>query len=186
MTGIVDFRTELLDENGDPISATNPLPTTGGGGGGGGSSLADVLLTDDTGALFVSRDDGVTVTYFNLNTNSVYTPSGTIQAAGLTDVQLRATPIEVVNPAVAASQQEMVLILVRMLNYLNAPMGYDKSLQRSRQTTVIESGTVTTVTTVTTVGTVANQTLIGGIQAQILPNGANMSAWQAAVRSRIT
>lgn len=32
MTGIVDFRTELLDETGAPITALNPLPTTGGGG----------------------------------------------------------------------------------------------------------------------------------------------------------
>lgn len=35
MTGIVDFRTSLLDENGNPIEAGNPLPTTGGGGGSG-------------------------------------------------------------------------------------------------------------------------------------------------------
>lgn len=30
MTGIVDFRTELLDETGAPITSSNPLPTTGG------------------------------------------------------------------------------------------------------------------------------------------------------------
>ena len=34
MTGIVDFRTELLDELGDPISNANPLPVTPGSGGG--------------------------------------------------------------------------------------------------------------------------------------------------------
>ena len=79
MSGVVDFRTLLEDENGNPINALNPLPTTGGGGGGGGA-LADVLLTDSNGALFVSRDDGTTVTYFNLNTNAVYTPVGTIFA----------------------------------------------------------------------------------------------------------
>ena len=188
MTGIVDFRTELLDENGNPINALNPLPTTGGGGGGGGS-LADVLLTDDTGAIFVSRDNGTTVTYFNLNTNAVYTPTGTIQPAGLTDAQLRLAPVVVSDVTAEVSAQSMVLLLTRMLNYLNAPMGYDKSLQRSRQTAIIESGTVTTVTTVTTVGTVttmANQAAIGGIQAQILPNGANLAAWQASVRARIT
>lgn len=33
MTGIVDFRTELLDETGAAISSLNPLPTTGGGSG---------------------------------------------------------------------------------------------------------------------------------------------------------
>lgn len=185
MTGIVDFRTELLDENGNPINALNPLPTTGGGGGGGGS-LADVLLTDDTGALFVSRDNGTTVTYFNLNTNAVYTPTGTIQPAGLTDAQLRLAPVVVSDVTAEVSAQSMVLLLTRMLNYLNAPMGYDKSLQRSRQTAIIESGTVTTVTTVGTVTTMANQAAIGGIQAQILPNGANLAAWQASVRARIT
>ena len=35
MTGIVDFRTALLDETGAPIDDANPLPVTGGGGGGG-------------------------------------------------------------------------------------------------------------------------------------------------------
>lgn len=182
MTGIVDFRTELLDENGNPITALNPLPTTGGGGGGGGS-LADVLLTDDTGALFVARDDGTTVTYFNLNTNAVYTPTGTIQAAGLTDAQLRATPLEVFDTVTAESQQSMILLLTRMLNYFNAPMGYDKSLQRARGTVVVETGNLGTISTITTL---ANMAAIGNIQAQILPNGANMAAWQAAVRARIT
>lgn len=181
MTGIVDFRTELLDENGDPISASNPLPTTGGGGGGG--SLADVLLTDDTGALFVSRDDGTTVSYFNLNTNAVYTPSGTIQAAGLTDAQLRLTPLVVADPAAEKSQQDMIFMLTRMLNALGAPVGYDKSLQRARGTVILESGTVTTVTAVTNL---ANLAAIGNLQAQILVNGGNMAAWQAAVRARIT
>ena len=237
MTGIVDFRTELLDENGNPITALNPLPTTGGGGGGGslladvlltdgtaalfvgrddgttftyfnlntnavytpsgtiqaagggggsGSLLADVLLTDDTGALFVARDNGTTVSYFNLNTNAVYTPTGTIQAAGLTDAQLRATPLEVVDAVTAESQRDMILLLTRMLNYLNSPMGYDKSLQRQRMTAIVESGTVTTVTTVTTVASLNNQVSIGGIQAQILPTSANLAAWYSLVRTRIT
>ena len=85
---------KLNSADGLPIDGTNPLPTTGGGGGG-GSALADVLLTDNTGALFVSRDNGTTVTYFNLNTNAVYTPSGTIKPATLTDAQLRATAVPV-------------------------------------------------------------------------------------------
>jgi len=106
----------------------------------------------------------------------------------LTDVTELA-PLPVVDSASAASQQDMITLLTRMLNYLNSPAGYDKSLQRTRQTAIIESGTVTTVTTVatvTTVGTVSNQSLIGGIQAQILPNSANLAAWQASVRSRIS
>lgn len=236
MTGIVDFRTELLDENGNPITALNPLPTTGGGGGGGslladvlltdgtsalfvgrddgtsftyfnlntnavytpsgtiqaagggggsGSLLADVLLTDDSGALFVARDNGTTVSYFNLNTNAAYTPTGTIQAAGLTDAQLRATPLPVLDVTNAEAQQDMILLLTRMLNYLNSPMGYDKSLQRQRMTAIIESGTVT-VGTISTITTLANMAAIGGIQAQILPTSANLAAWYSLVRTRIT
>jgi hypothetical protein len=118
MTGIVDFRTELLGETGAPITASNPLPTTGGGGG----------------------------------------------------------VVEVTDPIAE-------LILTRMLNYLNSPMGYDKSLQRSRVTAVLESGTVTTVTTVSTV---ANMTSIGGIQGQIGVYGQNLAAWANCVRARIT
>ena len=101
----------------------------------------------------------------------------------LTDAELRAVPLSVVDVNNAESLQGMIFLLTRMLNYLNAPQGYDKSLQRSRQTAIIESGTVTTVGTVSNV---ANQTLMGGIQGQILVNGGNMAAWQAAVRNRIT
>jgi hypothetical protein len=73
---------QYTDVSGNPVAVTdaNPLPTSGGGGGS-GSLLSDVLLTDNTGALFVGRDDGTAVTYFNLNTNAVYTPTGTIVAA---------------------------------------------------------------------------------------------------------
>jgi hypothetical protein len=98
-------------------------------------------------------------------------------------------PLPVSDVTNAAAQQDMILLLTRMLNYLNAPQGYDKSQQRQRNTTVIESGTVTTVSTVNTVlavGTVTNQTQMGGIQAQILVNAGNLAAWNAVVRSRIT
>jgi hypothetical protein len=89
-------------------------------------------------------------------------------------------PLPVSDVTNAAAQQDMILLLTRMLNYLNAPQGYDKSQQRQRNTTVIESGTITTVSTVT------NQTSMGGIQAQILVNAGNLAAWNAVVRSRIT
>jgi hypothetical protein len=46
MTGIVDFRTSLLDEIGNPINSGNPLPTTGGGGGGGGGVFDFYALND--------------------------------------------------------------------------------------------------------------------------------------------
>jgi hypothetical protein len=76
--------------------------------------------------------------------------------------------------------------LSRILQILLAPLGYDKSLQRYRQTAVIESGTVTTVTTVTTCSTVTNLSTIDTLQGRILVYGANMSAWSDCVRSRIT
>jgi len=119
VTGIVDFRTELLDETGAPITASNPLPTTGGGGG----------------------------------------------------------VVEVTDPIAE-------LILTRMLNYLNAPQGYDKSLQRQRSTAVIESGTVTTVTTVTNLTNINGN--IGTYQATQQVYGQNLTAWVAVVRARIT
>ena len=89
-------------------------------------------------------------------------------------------PLPVSDATNAESLRSMGLLLTRMLNYLNAPQGYDKSQQRQRNTTVIESGTVTTVSTVT------NQANIGNIQGQILVNAANLAAWNAVVRSRIT
>jgi len=179
ISGAIAESVKLNSADGAPITDLNPLPTTSGGGG---SLLADVLLTDNTGALFVGRDDGTAVTYFNLNTNAVYTPTGTIQAAGLTDAQLRATPLPVLDVTNAESLQSMIFLLTRMLNYLNAPQGYDKSLQRQRGTVIVESGAVT----VSTISTVTNQANIGNIQGQILVNGGNMAAWQAAVRNRIT
>jgi hypothetical protein len=169
--GSVAEAVKLNSADGQPITDLNPLPTTGGGGGGG--ALADVLLTDDTGAIFVSRDDGTTVTYFNLNTNAVYTPVGTILPPEL-----------VVSDVISAELlQSLQTLMIRLLNATNSPRGYDVALGRNRMTTIIESGTVGTVTIV---GTVANQTLMGNQQAQLLVNGQNMSAWAATVRSRIT
>ena len=90
------------------------------------------------------------------------------------------------NPMPVSESGPLLTLFSRLLNLLGSPVGYDKSLQRQRGTVVVESGTVTTVTTATTVGTVNNQLAIGGIQAQILPNSANLAAWQASVRSRIS
>jgi hypothetical protein len=95
---------------------------------------------------------------------------------GLTDDQLRAAPVPTVD-AEAGS------LLGRILRALLSPLGYDMSIQRYRQTAVVESGTITAVTTV---ATLTNQANIGGVQAQLLVNGQNVSAWQACVRSRIT
>lgn len=73
-----------------------------------------------------------------------------------------------------------------ILQMLMAPLGYDKSLQRYRQTAVVESGTITTVTTVTTCSTVTNLSQIDTLQGRIQVYGANYSAWSDCVRARIT
>jgi hypothetical protein len=139
VSGIVDFRTQLLDEEGAPIDAANPLPVTGGGGGG-----SQVEIVDANG-----------------------------------------NPITSDNP-LPVNDEEIVFQLIRILNALSSPQGYDRSLQRQRITAVIESGTVTTVSTVTTVGTVTNLSTIDTLQGRLLVSGQNLSAWSACVRARIT
>lgn len=91
MTGIVDFRNLLIDENGDAINATNPLPTTGGGGGG-GTALSDTVFVDSTGQLFVYRDTGSgTPSAFSVPSWTLYTPSGTISSASAGNAAASAT-----------------------------------------------------------------------------------------------
>jgi hypothetical protein len=53
MTGIVDFRTVLLDENGSPIDQANPLPVSGSGG----SATESYLLNDfaDGDPLYIGK-----------------------------------------------------------------------------------------------------------------------------------
>ena len=96
----------------------------------------------------------------------------TLGADGVNDGDVSAS-----NPIPVAESGPLLTLFIRLLNLLGAPVGYDKSQGRYRQTTIIESGTVTTV---------SNQTNIGGVQAQILVNGANLSPLQACVRARIT
>lgn len=161
--------------------------------------MADnVGYTPGTGALVAADDiagvlhqrikigvgaDGVAVDVSAANPLSITAATPLAVTGPLTDAELRLAPLEVVDVGTAEAQQNMILLLTRMLNYLNAPQGYDKSLQRARGTVVVETGNLGTIATLTTL---ANMAAIGGIQAQILPNGANMAAWQAAVRNRIT
>jgi hypothetical protein len=88
-----------------------------------------------------------------------------------------------INPSTDESQQDMIMLLTRMLNYLSSPQGYDKTVQRQRGAVIIESGTITSVSSVVRL---ADQTNIGGIQAQIPANGQNLAAWALNVRARIT
>lgn len=66
--------------------------------------------------------------------------------------------------------------LWRILQILLAPLGYDKSLKRYRQTAIIESGTVT----------VGNIATIDGRQGSMLINAQSRASWALNVRSRIT
>ena len=178
MTGIVDFRTSLLDENDAPINALNPLPTTGGGGGGGGT-LSDTVFVDSTGQLFVYRDTGSgTPSAFSIPSWDAYTPTGAVTVSPVVIASVQ-EPITVTDTQLA----DIDFLLTRMLNALNAPQGYDKSLQRQRGTNIIESGTVTTVGTVTTL---TNLSTIDTLQGRIQVYGANLSAWADTVRARIT
>lgn len=208
MTGIVDFRTELLDEDGNPITASNPLPTTGGGGG--GSALSDTVFVDSTGQLFVYRDTGSgTPNAYEIPAWTLYTPVGAVTGASAGNAAASTTgaavpasadyigfnvggnltgvsettplPVEDVN------HQDLVLLLTRMLTVLARPVNYDPSLNRERVTALIESGTVTTVTTVTTCTTVTNMTNFGtGRAATEMQDNANRFAWAQLVRARIT
>jgi hypothetical protein len=92
-------------------------------------------------------------------------------------------------PVTDAQLADVELLLTRMLNALNAPQGYDKSLQRQRGTVLVETGnlgTISTVTTVTTVGTLTNLSTVDTLQGRIQVYGANLSAWADTVRARIT
>jgi hypothetical protein len=83
----------------------------------------------------------------------------------------------IINPATEESAADSASLLRRILNALLAPLGYDKSIQRYRQTAVVESGTITTVTGIANLGT---------YQATQQVYGQNLTAWNACVRSRIT
>ncbi len=82
--------------------------------------------------------------------------------------------------ATEVSASDGATLLRRMLLLLLAPLGYDKSLRRYRQTAVIESGTVTAV------NTVANLANIEGKPGTMLINAQSRQSWALNVRSRIT
>jgi len=88
--------------------------------------------------------------------------------------------------------KDIYVTLKQLLNAVVYPPNFDRSLGRTRQTTILESGTVTTVgsvtgvTTVSTVSNVANITSIDSYpgKMQILNN--NLTAWSTTCRSRIS
>jgi hypothetical protein len=75
-------------------------------------------------------------------------------------------------------------LLLRILQMLMAPLGYDKSLGRQRGSVVVE--TLPTLAAVTTVTTLGNIAAVGGYSAQMQIFDTNRTAWAQCVRSRIS
>jgi hypothetical protein len=172
-----------------PITAPTPLAVTGG--------LTDAELRSTPvpvdGPLTDAELRASAVPVSGPLTDAQLRASAVAVTGGLTDAQLRATPIDVelvasslssplqvIDTVADESAQSMILLLTRMLNYLNAPMGYDKSLQRQRGTVTVESGTVTTVGTVTTLSN------IDGYNGRMQILDQNRVAWAQCVRACIT
>lgn len=88
--------------------------------------------------------------------------------------------------------KDLVISIRDLLKAMTYPAWYDRSIQRLRQTAIIESGTITTVSTVTsvtgvtTVTTVTGLTNLDGYQAKLPVINNNMAAWALAVRARIS
>jgi len=157
----------------------------------------DVIATDDIAGVKYQRIKigfGEEGTYLDVSdtdplpvlgplTNAELRAAAIAVTGGLTDTELRAAPLVVTDATAAELLDGLQTLLIRLLNATNSPRGYDVALGRNRMTTLVESGTITTVGTVSNV---ANQTLMGGQQAQLLTNGQNVSAWAATVRARIT
>jgi len=157
----------------------------------------DVIATDDIAGVKYQRIKigfGEEGTYLDVSdtdplpvlgplTDAELRAAAVAVTGGLTDTELRAAPLVVTDATAAELLDGLQTLLLRLLNATNSPRGYDVALGRNRMTTLVESGTITTVGTVSNV---ANQTLMGGQQAQLLTNGQNVSAWAATVRARIT
>jgi hypothetical protein len=95
----------------------------------------------------------------------------------LTDTQLRASDVPV-------ADAQSGNLLLRILQMLMAPLGYDKSLGRQRSTVIVE--TLPTLASVTTVTTLSNIGAIGGYSAQMQVFDTNRTSWAQCVRSRIS
>jgi hypothetical protein len=87
----------------------------------------------------------------------------------------------------------LLALLLRLLNILRMPAGYDATLNRLRITALLESGSTTAVTgsltsagTVSTVTTVTNLTNVGSYGGTQLVDYDGRSAWALTNRARIT
>lgn len=87
-----------------------------------------------------------------------------------------ATPVSSANPLPVVDTPSGNF-LWRILQMLMSPMAFDSSLNRMRETAIIESGTITTVTGLTN---------IDGRNGAMMINAMDSTAWALNVRSRIT
>lgn len=142
--------------------ADNTTLNTGTGG--------DIIATDDVATLNGAASSGVKVQRVKVGHGS----DGDFTDTSATN------PLPVFDAQIA----DVDFTLTRVLNALNAPQGYDKSLQRQRGTVIVE--TLPTLGNVTTVGGVNNIVAIDTLQPRIQIYGANLSAWADTVRARIT
>jgi hypothetical protein len=138
----------------------------------------NVGYTPGSGAVVAARD----VTYSG--ETALAQAVGLVTFAGADDAKT-ATDVGADNPFPVADVNSGNLLL-RILQMLMAPLGYDKTLGRQRGTMIVESGTVTTVSTVSTVSTITNIPTIGGYPAQMQIIDNNRTAWAQCVRARIT
>ena len=85
--------------------------------------------------------------------------------------------------------KDIVVALRGVFTAISNPAWVDKTLNRVRETAIIESGTVTTVstvTTVTTVSTVTGLTNVDGYQGRLLVINQTLGAWASTCRARIS
>lgn len=151
----------------------------------------------------VSSADGITPLPFEIDplTGRLLTDStgGGGSGGGLTDAELRATPVETQDDVVAAllntiksntdAISQLSVVVKSLQQAVVNPPHIDKSLNRVRETAIIESGTITTVSTVTavtTLTTLTGLTNIDSYQGKLLMVGQNISAWAGVVRRNIT
>lgn len=140
-----------------------------------GGAIVGSVLTLDFNTTAMSAEDKLQIFVDDITT--VQPINGTVTINNSSTVPIPITGVQL---------DDIEFLLARLLNAFNSPQGYDKSQQRQRGTVVVESGTVTTVSTVTTVNTVSNVSTVDTLQGRIHIYGANLSAWNDVVRSKIT
>lgn len=82
--------------------------------------------------------------------------------------------------------KDLYVALKQLLNAVIYPPNFDRSLNRTRQTAIVESGTITTVSTVSTVTNVTSLNNIDTYQGKVLVLNSNLGAWAQVVRARIS